>query len=120
MTQHDCSDQWSGEGGHLTAMLPLLDVLLLNELEISRIAGSADADSGLLQLSAQHPSLLIVLSRGAEGLCAAPSHTTPMFLTATPLYMPMPMSMSISNPCNQTPRTQVRGARRGAMGGAGV
>ena len=37
-TQFDVSEQWTGAEGHLRQLLPLLDVLLFNEVEAAGIA----------------------------------------------------------------------------------
>lgn len=38
-SQFDASERWEGEGGHLARLLPLVDVMLLSELEAGGIAG---------------------------------------------------------------------------------
>ena len=42
--QHDCSGKWTGEGGHLLRLLPLLDVFLPNELELLHVTGAPSVD----------------------------------------------------------------------------
>jgi len=69
--QHDCSGKWTGEGGHLAQLLPLLDVFMPNEAELTGLTGATSLEEGLAQLAADHPSLLIVNTLGADGLRAA-------------------------------------------------
>ena len=69
--QHDCSGKWSGEGGHLSSLLPLLDIFMPNEVEIVKITGAPTPEAALDQLSAAHPELLVVMTLGASGLRAA-------------------------------------------------
>ena len=70
--QHDCSNKWSGEGGHLTRLLPLVDVFLPNETEVCHIAGgTATVEEALKCLCAAYPQLLLVVKIGEKGLRAA-------------------------------------------------
>ena len=68
--QHDCSGKWTGENGHLARLLPLLDVFMPNEAELTGLTGAPSLEEGLAQLAAEQPQLLIVNTRGADGLCA--------------------------------------------------
>jgi len=74
--QHDCSGKWSGEGGHLRRLLPLLDVFLPNEAEACGIASVgeptavATAEEAIDQLTARHPSTLVVVKAGGRGILA--------------------------------------------------
>ena len=81
-TQFDHSDQWTGSGGHLKRLLPLLDVLLFNETEGSGIAAAcvqagkaakkpADAAALLETLAIAFPRSLVVVKCGADGVLAA-------------------------------------------------
>lgn len=67
--QHDCTGRWAGEGGHVHRLLPLLDVFLPNTNEALGVSGAATAEAALDVLAARYPTLLIVMSRGADGLC---------------------------------------------------
>ncbi len=69
--QFDCDGAWTGRGGHLKRLLPLLDVFLPNEVEACGVSGAATPAAALDVLAAAHPSLLIVLKCGAEGVIAA-------------------------------------------------
>jgi hypothetical protein len=49
----------------------MLDIFLPNEVEACGLTGASTPDEALNQLAARYPSLLIILSVGAEGALAA-------------------------------------------------
>ena len=81
-TQFDASEQWTGGGGHLRQLLPLLDVFLFNETEGAGIASACVqpeepcaaplGPAALLErLAAAYPQALVVIKCGADGVLAA-------------------------------------------------
>ena len=69
--QYDCTEAWTGRDGHLARLLTMLDIFLPNEVEACGLTGASTPDEALNQLAARYPSLLIILSVGAEGALAA-------------------------------------------------
>ncbi len=69
--QYDCTEAWTGRDGHLAKLLPLLDVFLPNETEAQGLTGASTPAAALDRLAARYPSLLIIVSVGAEGALAA-------------------------------------------------
>mmetsp|Transcript_23031 Transcript_23031/g.58674 ORF Transcript_23031/g.58674 Transcript_23031/m.58674 type:complete len:335 (-) Transcript_23031:529-1533(-) len=69
--QYDCTEKWTGIDGHLEQLLPHVDVFLPNEVEACGVTGEAKPEAALEALAAKFPTMLIVLSIGAEGALAA-------------------------------------------------
>jgi len=71
-TQYDAGEKWTGEGGHLAELLPLTDLLFVNEAEAERIAakspGAPAGAAGPEALCGAHPGLTVVMTRGGEGV----------------------------------------------------
>eukprot|EP00927_Polykrikos_kofoidii_P080375 TRINITY_DN77247_c0_g1_i1.p1 TRINITY_DN77247_c0_g1~~TRINITY_DN77247_c0_g1_i1.p1 ORF type:complete len:393 (-),score=51.73 TRINITY_DN77247_c0_g1_i1:87-1202(-) len=68
-TQFDATDAWTGTRGHLADLLPLVDLLVVNESEAENIANklfkSGLSDSA--ELCTAFPRLTVVVTQGANG-----------------------------------------------------
>jgi len=71
-TQFDASGQWAGLDGHLSRLLPLVDVFLPSENEAMGIARTPDGPAAALdELARRYPTALVVVKLGADGCIAA-------------------------------------------------
>lgn len=100
--QFDASGRWEGEAGHLARLLPLVDVMLLSEIEASGIAGQrkraeagTDTEAAMGDQVSRLPFSSLPLPAHTFRLRPAPlaAHPFLTYLLATPCRAPRQQSI---------------------------